>query len=652
MSAPHTTMPALTSACAAEPVRPPSPGGILDQYAAWLAQRGRGNRCFADGAAVFLRRWPDPQAFVDEPLEVLLAADMHTRPFINFLLLHDLLRPGYDYLVDRKFAALVELARGTRLEADLDGFVQAAAELGFSPNVRSRAAERVLARLLIQTGRRLHELTVTDLGELETAFRVRAERRSRSWTNDRGFLHAAWTVLFHLGVVEVTPPNRRRHDHTDHAHHFGGVPAWLAARLQDYATALTGTHAPSMMDGIAIRLAHFGRHLATVDPDIDSLAGLDRQRHIETYLAAVATARAMRGGQPISVGEQRNRIITLGRFLADITEWGWPDAPARRLVFSRDIPKLPRALPRYLPVDGDRLIAQALHDLPNRLFADALLLARATGLRVGELCDLELDCVHEIPGTGAWLKVPLGKLNSERMVPLDDDTVALIDSIAETRSSGRPLPHPKTGRPTEFLLTHLGKRVSSAALRDELARAAATAGLPKATPHQLRHTWATALINAGCSLQALMVMLGHTSAAMSLRYARLFDATVRADYERALTQVKTQLDTGTGKQTTLPITDITSGASGWKDTPLIKFRLAGGYCLRTAAQGSCAYANICEHCPNFRTDAAFLPVLAAQRADTQALLADAQARGWEEEAARHRRLLDRLDQRMAQTEAS
>jgi hypothetical protein len=146
-----------------------------------------------------------------------------------------------------------------------------------------------------------------------------------------------------------------------------------------------------------------------------------------------------------------------------------------------------------------------------------------------------------------------------------------------------------------------------------------------------------------------MIMLGHTSAAMSLRYARLFDATVKADYERALTQAKTAIRDAL-PPSTLPITDITATTHGWKDSPLIKSRLAGGYCLRTAAQGSCAYANICEHCPNFRTDAAFRPVLAAQRADTEVLLADAQQRGWGEEAARHQRLLTRLDQRMAQTD--
>jgi integrase len=648
-------MPAPASAARAEPAGPPRPvpDALLRQYADWLSGRGRGNRCFADGAAGFLRRWPDPQSFAAEPLEAMLAQDQHARPFITFLLLHDLLRPGYDYLAGRKFAGLADLARGTRLEQDLDGFQRGAAELGFSPHVCSRTAERVIARLLIQTGRRLHDLTAGDLREAEAAFRERGERRGRDWSNDRGFLHAAWTVLFHLGIVEVTPPNRRRHEHAGHAHHLGGVPAWLAARLEDYTSAISGTHESSTMDGIAIRLAHFGRHLAAADPDLHSLAGLDRQRHIETYLAATAVARASRGGQLISAGEQRNRVITLGRFLADITEWQWPDAPARRLVFTRDIPKLPRALPRYLPADADRLIIEALHASPNRLFADALLLARATGLRIGELRDLELDCVHEVPGTGAWLKVPLGKLGTERMVPLGADTVTLIDRITQARSPGQPLPHPKTRRPTEFLFTHFGRRVSAAALRDELARAAGTAGLPAATPHQLRHTWATALINSGCSLQALMVMLGHTSAAMSLRYARLFDATVRADYERALAQAKTRLAVPSpGGQPMLPVTDITGGSTAWKDTPLIKSRLAGGYCLRTAARGSCAYANICEHCPSFRTDAAFVPVLAAQRSDTEALLADAEARGWGEEAARHRRLLERLDQRMAQTEAS
>ncbi len=222
------------------------------------------------------------------------------------------------------------------------------------------------------------------------------------------------------------------------------------------------------------------------------------------------------------------------------------------------------------------------------------------------MLDLELDCVHEIGGQGSWLKVPLGKLDTERMVPLDDETVELIDRVTEIRSPGRPLPHPRTGKPAQFLFTRQGRRLSQNAVRAELDRAAADAGLDHVTPHQLRHTYATALVNAGVSLQSLMALLGHVSAEMSLRYGKLFDATVRTEYERALTLAKDHLAIlPTGPTTkNLPLTDITGGGD-WKDTPTIKSRLAGGFCLRAPAQGACVYANICEHCPNFRTDTTY-----------------------------------------------
>ncbi|MFD2357284.1 hypothetical protein ACFSTC_60425 [Nonomuraea ferruginea] len=111
-------------------------------------------------------------------------------------------------------------------------------------------------------------------------------------------------------------------------------------------------------------------------------------------------------------------MIALTGFLTDITEWGWAEAPARKLVFRDDNPKLPQVLPRYLPVDADRRLTEELRDHPgNQLAACALRLQRACGLRIGELLDLELDCVHEVPGHGSWLKIGLGKLETERMVP-------------------------------------------------------------------------------------------------------------------------------------------------------------------------------------------------------------------------------------------
>src|SRR5215470_3189379 len=81
---------------------------------------------------------------------------------------------------------------------------------------------------------------------------------------------------------------------------------------------------------------------------------------------------------------------------------------------------------------------------------------------------------------------------------------------------------------------------------------------------------------------------GAASAARARVLTRL---TVREEYERALTLAKAQLGPVLPERA-LPLTDITAGGR-WQDTPLIKSRLAGGYCLRTAAQGACSYANAC-----------------------------------------------------------
>jgi hypothetical protein len=169
----------------------------------------------------------------------------------------------------------------------------------------------------------------------------------------------------------------------------------------------------------------------------------------------------------------------------------------------------------------------------------------------------------------------------------------------------------------------------------------------------IRHKRSTPFtsFNAGVSLQALMALLGHVSAQMSLRYARLFDHTVRTEYERALDLAKSHLGPLPAGRPTLPIEPAGAGAD-WRDSPTIKARLAGGYCLRAPAQGACPYANICEHCPSFRTDAAHLAVLAAQRVDADALAADAAARGWTDEAERHRKLVARLDTLIAGTQTT
>jgi integrase len=187
---------------------------------------------------------------------------------------------------------------------------------------------------------------------------------------------------------------------------------------------------------------------------------------------------------------------------------------------------MPDALPRALTPDVDRALTAAFGDLDDVFAATGLRLLRATGMRVGELLDLELDCLLDFDRHGTWLRVPLGKLNSERVVPLEPDTVAVIDAWTTQRGRQRALPHPRHGRPTEFLFLEHGRRPTSFRLRKGLVDAVAAAGLRgrdgqplHVTPHQLRHIFGTALINGGIGLPALMALMGHVTPEMTLRYA-------------------------------------------------------------------------------------------------------------------------------------
>jgi integrase len=617
------------------------PALLLAAYREHQERTGRGNVSFTYWARVFVRRWPDVADWADEPLAVQLAANSGTRPLITFLLVTGRLHPSWDYLVHRKFSSIWRDLPGTTIGQDIDRFLTAAAGLGYSQRVSSAMASQVMARVLFSTGKRLDEVTHDDFDALAAAGAARQQQTGRTWKHYRATATATKTVLFHLGILPVLAalgPQRQPFERR-----LAGVPEPMHSILRRYLDRKSVTCKPATVSSMATRLAHFGTLIAQHDPAATP-ATMTRTGHIEPWLVALARTPNTMTGEPLSRAEQARRILAVANFLREITEWDWPEAPPRTLLHPSDNPRLPQPLPRFLPPDADRRLTAALTDSPHRLAADALLLQRACGLRIGELLDLEMDAVIDVTGAGSWLKVPLGKLDTERMVPIDPEILTLLDRITATRSPGRPIRNPRTGRPADFLFTAHGRRLGQNALRHELNRATAVAGLGHVTPHQLRHTYATALVNAGVSLQALMAILGHVSAEMSLRYGRLFDATIRTEYERALHLAKTRIGT-------LPAArrdrDETNGpgraAVDWRDTATLKTVLAGGHCLRAPIQGPCTYANICEHCPSFHPDVDHLDVLTRQRDIATTLADDATHRGWDSETERHLRLITRIN---------
>jgi len=129
-------------------------------------------------------------------------------------------------------------------------------------------------------------------------------------------------------------------------------------------------------------------------------------------------------------------------------------------VHRSDVPRLPAPLPRALSPDVDTALMAAVAGLADPAARAGITLLRGAGLRLGELRELELDCLWDLPGHGTWLKVPLGKLNSERVVPLDPPTLDALDAWMRVRGRQRALPHPRDGRPTDFLFASGGQRAA------------------------------------------------------------------------------------------------------------------------------------------------------------------------------------------------
>lgn len=306
-------------------------------------------------------------------------------------------------------------------------------------------------------------------------------------------------------------------------------------------------------------------------------------------------------------------------------------------------------MPRALPPVTDTAVMGAVRRLDDPLARTGLLLLRATGMRVGELLDLELDCLLDFGSHGTWLRVPVGKLGTERTVPLDRPTLDVLDAWMATRGPQRALPHPRNGRPADFVFMERGRRATNWRLATALNQAAAMAGLTRPdgsrahfTLHQLRHTFGTSLVNAGISLPALMSLMGHVTPEMTLRYARLSSPTIRTAYEAAMGKVRAR-----NALVLLPMrAPAVPSRVDWLASEMLKTRVAHGYCSRDPVAGACPYANICEQCDNFVPAPEFAPALESQLADVKALRDDAEQRGWTGDADRHTRVQGSLEEHL------
>jgi site-specific recombinase XerD len=263
----------------------------------------------------------------------------------------------------------------------------------------------------------------------------------------------------------------------------------------------------------AIQFAGFCADFGIVDPD--EVEPLVLRRH----LAALTS----RGYARASVSRKIAALRALFRLLT------------RRGVVEHDPclfvarPRSHRSLPRALrPAEVRALLEAPDPATPVGLRDRALLeLLYASGARVSEACSLDLDAVDLAQGSVRLL----GKGAKERLVPLGEPACVALERYVR---DGRPALAAEAPAPTAaLLLAALGRRLAPRGAYAAVQRAATAVGLGHVTPHMLRHTYATHLLEGGADLRSVQELLGHVALATTQLYTHVSATHLRASYEHA-----------------------------------------------------------------------------------------------------------------------
>lgn len=231
-----------------------------------------------------------------------------------------------------------------------------------------------------------------------------------------------------------------------------------------------------------------------------------------------------------------HRFLAVRKYLAWEIERG-SIAQSVLLNFDRSrLPKVPDYLPRPLSNEIDRLLINRLRNSRDT-YAKAFLLLRLTGLRISELINLSNDCIITTARNESFLKVPLGKMNNERLVPLCNEAFDIIQKLKASR--GITCKHRDPQRligikgPVSRVYTLLNTqfKIFTADISDQNKTV---------TFHRLRHTYATSLLSGGVSIVSIMKLLGHRRIEMSLRYAQITPTHIRNEYLKALATLESQ----------------------------------------------------------------------------------------------------------------
>ena len=283
--------------------------------------------------------------------------------------------------------------------------------------------------------------------------------------------------------------------------------------IADYLAHLRARHyAPSVQEGTLRALKSFAGLMpearqATLYADLTQTTSTDMDAWIEASFR-----------HKLAPSTVATRLRVLQRFFGFLHDQGYvSQSPIR---YPRHHILVPPDLPR--PMAEDEVVA-FFRVIDARRDRTMFLLMLRCGLRVGEVSHLPWTAIDFAQGT---VRIDNSKGHVDRVVYLAPDVAKALRQWQGHQAAAAPYVFPSRGTSR-----------TARQMRNLMTGYLKLAGITKAySPHSLRHTFATQLLNAGASLEVVKELMGHRSLAMTLRYTQLYDRTKRAQYDQAMAQ--------------------------------------------------------------------------------------------------------------------
>jgi integrase/recombinase XerC len=261
--------------------------------------------------------------------------------------------------------------------------------------------------------------------------------------------------------------------------------------------------------GYRTDLTDFQRFL--IERGVAGVAAADA-RAVRAWLAALYA----RGLSPVSISRKLAAVRSCGRFL--VRRGVLERNPAREVRG----PRLPRKLVSFLPIDEARELVEGrgIGGATRARDRAILELLYASGLRVSELSGLDVEALDRTERT---VRV-LGKGRKERIVPYGGQAARALEAWLAGRGE----------RPGPLFTSTRGRRLGVRALHTIVRRAARAAGIVRpVSPHTLRHTFATHLLDRGADLRMIQELLGHSRLSTTQRYTHVAAEQLMRVYDQA-----------------------------------------------------------------------------------------------------------------------